>query len=204
MLFDTRSQRERRSINGAADASTRVEDAQIRSGGVEVLLTWPRAQDRNVPKFVATSVSVSPLPHVAWTGKAVERIALDDWGGYPASLAALLSGDRHMSSVSNVWIDKANSDPIEVVSIVSSALYAPWPFANARPDELLLDGEWALGEGGAAVSGTIETHVRMEANGFAVVPVERVNDLAAWRLGVELVGDSVTPRACVCLKLVGR
>jgi hypothetical protein len=115
---------------------------------------WLDSGPVDVPKCIASAVTAFPMPRSAVFGAPAERIGLDDWSGLPGDAAraadtapampgahvVLLSGDCHLSSVSSMWLTRPDGMPAEVVSVVSSGLYAPWPFANARPDEFWLDG----------------------------------------------------------------
>ena len=153
-----------------------------------------------------------PLQRAALTSGEAERIALDDWSGYPQSLFALLdfirakaiehvvllSGDRHLSSVSSLWLDRENQPALEVVSIVSSGLHAPWPFANSRPEDYVLDGPLTFAHAGATIKGTMVTGAVGGRDGFAIVTVDRVD--AGWRLSVQLdLADGV----CSCRRVLG-
>jgi cholesterol oxidase len=73
-----------------------------------------------------------------------------------------------------------------VHSVVSSGLYAPWPFANSPAADLLLDGDVAFRHRGAvAFSGTMTTAAMGTGQGFARVDVRRVGD-GRWQLRVAL------------------
>ena len=79
----------------------------------------------------------------------------DAWDGYPASLDRLLdfiarkqirhtvfvSGDEHHALVCEVTLTPAHRrgrplQPVRLLSVHSSALYAPFPFANGHPADL--------------------------------------------------------------------
>ena len=90
--------------------------------------------------------------------------------------------------------------PVTVHAVISSGLHAPWPFANTRVEDLLLDGRVRFRHRGAvAIEGTIETPAVGTAEGYARVDVRRV-DGGDWRLGVALdLADGVT----ACERLLG-
>ena len=46
----------------------------------------------------------------------------------------MLSGDEHHSLHSEIWVGAKH---IKVLTVHSSALYAPYPFANGRPSDLM-------------------------------------------------------------------
>jgi hypothetical protein len=68
---------------------------------------------------------------------------------------------------------------------VSSALYAPWPFANSRADEYWLEGPLALKQPGCEIRATMVTAALGTSDGYAVVHVARIDD-GAWTLDVTL------------------
>lgn len=195
--LDTRTTRDRRVLR-RTDGAQLLADARIVSdaspAGLSSLLA--AKPDDTSPKFIVSPVALFPMQRAAAFGDAAERIALDDWSGFPRSqlelLASvrdrplrnlvLLSGDRHLSSVSSLWLERTDGTPIEVISIVSSGLYAPWPFANARADEFWLDGPLRLQPGD--LRARIETPLIGRTDGFAVVSVVRGDD-GVWTLQVE-------------------
>jgi len=201
-MLDTRSMRQARTLRAdapAASAATPLAQAAIRAGaGMGDLAKWLVAAPAGLPKFIVSPVALFPMPRAAVFGDPSERLGLDDWSGYPASQRALLellrdtsarhvvvlSGDRHMSSVSSLWLQSA-SGPVEVISVVSSGLYAPWPFVNARPDAFWLDGEVELGTVPGAFRATMATAAVGTGNGFAMLQVARGAG-GHWRIGVTL------------------
>jgi len=185
-MLDTRSTRQPRALRTDTPA-TPLDRASIRAdAGMDDLKKWLEAAPAELPKFIVSPVALFPMPRAAAFGNGAERLGLDDWSGYPASQRALfellrdttarhvivLSGDRHMSSVSSLWMQAADG-PVEVISVVSSGLYAPWTFVNARPDAFWLDGEVELGAAPGAFTATMVTAAVGAAHGFAVLRVER-------------------------------
>ena len=185
-MLDTRSTRQRRALRTDAHA-TPLDHAAIRAeAGMGDLQKWLEAAPATLPKFIVSPVALFPMPRAAVFGDPAQRLGLDDWSGYPASQRALLellrdtrarhvvllSGDRHMSSVSSLWLQAADG-PVEVISVVSSGLYAPWTFVNARPDAFWLDGQVELGPVPGAFVATMVTAAVGTGQGFAVLQVER-------------------------------
>jgi hypothetical protein len=197
-VLDVRSGRQPRTLRGVAGTAT-VEQALIHpDAGFAELRQWLQAKKAlGCPLLIVTSVALFPFSRAALAGGG-DRIGLDDWGGYPRSALALLqalveeqarnvvllAGDRHLSSVSSLWLD-GSQGPLEVVSVVSSGTHAPWPFANARPEDYLLAGPCTIGAGGAAVTGTIVTAAARRGNGSTLLRL-RKDAGGAWELAVEL------------------
>jgi phosphodiesterase/alkaline phosphatase D-like protein len=91
----------------------------------------------------AAPTSSAPDP-AADPGVAPAALRSDGWDGYPRSLYRLLghiarheiknvvflSGDEHLSLVAKATLKAPGQHPVVVHSIHSSAMYAPFPFAN--------------------------------------------------------------------------
>lgn len=197
-MLDTRSTRQRRALRAAPHA-THLSEASIHAThDLSGLRTWLERAPADAPKFIVSPVALFPFPRAAVFGHNAVRLGLDDWSGYPRSQFELLdllrngparqvvvlSGDRHMSSVSSLWLE-GGQGWVEVISIVSSALYAPWPFANSRADEYWLEGPLALKQPGCEIRATMVTAALGTSDGYAVVHVARIDD-GAWTLDVTL------------------
>jgi hypothetical protein len=85
------------------------------------------------------------------------------------------------------------------VSVVASGAYAPWPFANQRPDELWLDGPFEFVHGGLRISGEMLTAACGTQDGFALLRLQR-GDGGAWQVQVDL---DLADRRTRCERLVG-
>jgi hypothetical protein len=112
----------------------------------------------------------------------------DAWDGYPASLQRLLagvynrgvggmiflSGDEHISNVVRIAIRRAGDDKIVVAhSIHSSALYAPYPFANGTEDDFAGTETFCFLHGGTRYFCRVRTWYPAVGDGFAIVTVAR-------------------------------
>jgi len=146
-VTDTRTQREPRGL-------ARFEQAQV-MGRTQwaCLLHWlaHHGPDER-PTFVASPSILLPRRLLSNTHRPASASLADAWEAYPRSLHALLahlcrtqarhvvflSGDEHLSCIARVRIRREGDGPErEVVahSVHSSALYAPYPFANSRPHD---------------------------------------------------------------------
>ncbi|MBJ2156647.1 alpha/beta fold hydrolase [Variovorax sp. IB41] len=200
LMLDTRSLRQPRALRASAKAKP-VAEALINKAFDAVQL---KALLANVPGdqplFIASSVAMLPLQRRAVFGATAECVELDDWNGYPRSQfdllellrdaptrqVILLSGDRHMSSVSSLSMQGAHGT-VEVISIVSSGLYAPWPFANAVPEDFWLDGPVTLRLGQRQIDGHVTTIAKGTTDGFATVRIAKEEDESkGWTLEVAL------------------
>ena len=146
-LADTRSERAARTP-ACADTANIMGFRQFRA-----LLKWLRASAAaragEAPMFIASGSMLAPL-RVA--GRDSQRY--DNWQGYPASLHRLLgfiarrgirnlvflSGDEHLSCDATLTLTTPGGQSVTVRSIHSSALYAPYPFANTQPADLADSG----------------------------------------------------------------
>ncbi len=107
----------------------------------------------------------------------------DGWEAFPDSLRALmlciateeirnvvfLCGDAHVSMASRIWFehDDGRRRDLGTGCVVSSPLYAPFPFANSRAEEFADAGELELG-GGWTMRYATEGPM-IERDSFAVV-----------------------------------
>ncbi|HEX5354755.1 MAG TPA: alkaline phosphatase D family protein [Aquabacterium sp.] len=147
-MANTRTEREvRNSLN--------IDQARIMSAPQWAeLSTWLQAVPKDAWRFLASPSMVLPRRIDACGATPASALRSDAWDGYPASLHALLahicerglhklvllSGDEHLASISRITLRKAGShdEPaLETVihSVHAPAMYAPYPFANARPDD---------------------------------------------------------------------
>ena len=106
----------------------------------------------------------------------------DGWEAFPASLRTLmlciatekirnvvfLCGDAHVSMASRIWFEHDGRRlDLGTRCVVSSPLYAPFPFANSRAEEFADAGEFELG-GGWTMRYEIEGKM-IEQDNFAIV-----------------------------------
>jgi cholesterol oxidase len=204
-IADTRTERKARSAQS-------IEDARIMSDSqFEDLLAWlGRPRQTDVPKFVASPACLLPRAlRTRQNGHCASALRSDAWDGYPGSLHRLLayiveqqidnvvflSGDEHISFATRARIvARGSGKSAWIHSIHSSALYAPFPFANAVPDDLAWEETFrftlALGgplhmQGAAVWGGEYECEVATEfappGDGFTLVQALRENERWAVR-----------------------
>ncbi len=196
-LADTRSEREARTLANWRDA--RIYSPAQSAG----LRQWIAAQSRTGrPAFVVTSSMLLPRPIRLRDGAAALALQADAWCGYPASLHELLawihdrragnivflSGDEHLSSLARITLHDGEPGrlPLTVYSIHSSALYAPFPFANSQPQDFASSDRFEFevpGAGGArTLACTVEVLDWIPGDGHALIrPVETKE---GWRIDV--------------------
>jgi cholesterol oxidase len=176
-VLDTRRQRDVR--NAASVAGAQIVDAAV----MDALKCWLAALPAAAPKLIMTPVPLLP-PERFGAGHPAERLTSDTWSGYPASASELLSfirdhdirrvvllaGDSHLSSVTSFAFDDPRGN--RIVSIVSSGSYTPWPFANQRPDEVILSGACDPGTPEKPCRGTLTREALSTAHGYAVVTID--------------------------------
>ncbi len=163
-VADTRTEREQRK------AQSLTQSGIMSEGQFDALKSWllnPEHGDR--PKLIISASLLLPRHSKLLAGAygyscpLTNSLLTDSWDGYPASLYALLgfivenkipnvvfiSGDEHLGCACRAHIGRESADgrnPEEVVihSIHTSALFAPYPFANAQPSDLIANERFAF------------------------------------------------------------
>lgn len=184
-LLDTRTRRRRGKPSEARAHGAIVSRAQ--QARLEAWLVKPENAER--VKFIVTPSLFLPRRVQSATSLA-DACRSDAWDGFPESMRWLLgfieknnvskivflSGDEHHSLHSEFWVGK---DRIKVVSVHSSALYAPYPFANGRPRDL--QEQETHSDYGTSVQ--VETTFAPRGDGFVVLGV--VDGNGGPRLSIE-------------------
>ena len=183
-MADTRTGRAARTPANIDTATIMPEDQFKR---MTDWLSEQNAAAPDAPKFLAAPSIVAPgrlgPPENA---PSAHRLRYDGWAGYPASLhrllayiadgainnVVLLSGDEHISCDAVITISTALAAPVSIRAIHSSALYAPYPFANSRLADMA-DEHYEFGFDGADGTGKrYQCAVRtryVAGDGYAVV-----------------------------------
>lgn len=194
-VLDTRTRREKRHAH--TPPTHHIMDPSRLADLCAALASAPPEQ----VKFIVTPVPLLPPERLGQTGTA-RHLLSDTWSGFPASVSRLmhhirdrrirrvvfLSGNSHVSSVSVFQF--ADGTGLEVVGIVSSGTYTPWPFANLVEDDFVMDGPCALGLADAPCRGTMRTPLVSPKPGHALVTLLQAG--ATTDLHVELCASDGT------------
>jgi hypothetical protein len=175
------------------------------------------AQDAEVPKFFLTPSAFLPR-QLNVARDPVAAIYSDAWDGYPLSQhgllkfvfdndvrgLVLLSGDQHISSFTTATVTRRGSEKRCVFhSIHSSGLYAPYPFANATPDDFPShDVFWFPHCDAGPYCCEAKTRFADKRDGFALVTAEPTGQ--NWELRVKFwarEGAKNEPSPVVTLKM---
>lgn len=192
-LADTRTDRTARTVANARAATI------MRPEWFQHMTDWLAERHRLAPaepKFLATPSIVAPgrvdaPADLAAGGAACLRY--DGWAGYPASMrqllafiadngidnVVLLSGDEHISCNATLQIRGEGKTAVDVRAIHSSALYAPYPFANSRQADMA-DAFYTFAfhypDGGRRYECDVRTEYA-PGDGFTLVTVTEQNGL---------------------------
>jgi phosphodiesterase/alkaline phosphatase D-like protein len=159
-------------------------------------LRWLRAQPADVPKIIASPAILLPRHSRALQpGQVAGALQSDSWDGYPRSLYSVLayivnkripnvvfvSGDEHLACVARIEVALGDSDPIVIHSVHSSPLFAPFPFANSKREDLVATEAFKFP---AANTGpfhcTVDTKFGAPGDGFSVLRFYRHE--GAWMM----------------------
>lgn len=148
-IADTRTERSAR--DPAAPALARI----MSRAQFGALLAWldplPQESGSTAYRRVVITPSILLPRRLASSEHPAGALRSDAWDGYPGALHALLaalaerprlkglflSGDEHLPCVLRAEVARADGSaaPAELLSVHTGALYAPYPFANSRPED---------------------------------------------------------------------
>lgn len=206
---DVRTQRTGRTIKNLRDGTATI----LGPDQPQELFDWIKKQGpQDHPCFVVSSSILLPrylsMQKCTVTSDCLGlALQTDSWAGYPSSLHDLLvwvydanaqrmvflSGDEHVSLLATITIECEDS-PGKVVtihSIHSSALYAPYTFANsseedfASPDCFAFDHDSKAGKRRFVCR--VEAFFPHSGDGFTIIRPYRT-ETSTWRLDVEFDG----------------
>jgi len=192
-MADTRTERTPRTAQTLATA-------RIMSVGQHAsMLRWLRRQPRDAPKIIASPAILLPRhARAARIKEPASALRSDSWDGYPRSLHGVLafiarnripnvvfvSGDEHLGCVATIKIALRGKPPVLVHSVHSSPLFAPFPFANTEPADLVADDRFDLDEPTRGAGHcSVQTEFAAPGDGFAVLRFYR--DGARWVMHCE-------------------
>jgi PhoD-like phosphatase len=153
--------------------------------------------ERARPCFVVSASILLPRRRTSLAPSGALRS--DAWDGYPRSQAELmafiadkqiknaffLSGDEHLCVVAEASLQGAQG--VAIRSIHSSGMYAPFPFANSIPEDLLaVDDSLVTGRH----AWTARAEFAPRGQGFAVINVTR-DSAGCYTVAVQFDLDSV-------------
>jgi cholesterol oxidase len=204
-VADTRARRKRKPGKDSV-GGTIIDGGQMRD--LQAWLKKRQDADPAMPKFVVSPSVVAPWSRES-RGHIGYALRSDAWDGFPVSLQELLnfiadnrirnvvflSGDYHCSLFCRLELIRDGAVAASAYSIVSSGLYAPFPFANTRIDALELEFSGAyrqrLGDDAPPKPGELVIEYRTtracDRDAFAVVDVKPQG--AGWRMQVEFDTD---------------
>ena len=165
----------------------------------------PAYADR--PKFVLSPSVVVPFLKATRGGDAYAARS-DGWDGFPNSLRALFSfiaqkrirnvvflcGDPHFSMASAIDFEGEGLEGLHGLCIVASPFYAPYPFANAKPEDFAEAQAMPLGLGGAATM-CYRRAVPVVGDSFTTVGVKRKG--SGWSVSASVYRRSGDPAVTV-------
>lgn len=157
------------------------------------------------PKFVLSPSVVVPFLK-ATRGSDAYAARSDGWDGFPQSLRALFSfiaankirnvvflcGDPHISMASAIEFEGQDLAGLRALCIVASPFYAPYPFANAVPEDFAVADTLALDLDGGVVMRYSRASFT-EGDSFTLVGIEAKD--RGWRVSAKVIrtsGDMAT------------
>ena len=178
-MMDTRTDRSSRCAATIDDKNTTlISEDQL--GDFE---EWLDKHDSDKPKFVISASILFPRHMAASADFPASALHADGWDGYPQSLRKIvrivadrgcsnlvfLSGDEHLSCDATISISVDGKPACKIRSIHCSGLYAPLPFANSRPEDLIANEHWSFEADGRKYSCKIKTDFCEDIQGFGIL-----------------------------------
>jgi hypothetical protein len=158
------------------------------------------AEDAARPKFVVSpSVVVPFLKPLTRDGTAQCPTRSDSWDGFPDQLVKLFSfiadervdnvvflcGDSHLSMHTDITFHNNKRPlPLRAWCIMTSAMYAPYPFVNSSHNDFDLDSILEL-RGGDSMHYSVKTV--SDLNGFTRVTARPGSIRGRWEIGSSVV-----------------
>ncbi|WP_310565663.1 alkaline phosphatase D family protein [Hydrogenophaga sp.] len=185
-MLDTRTERDPRPWAPGSQPIHLIGPAQR-----EALSRWLETT-RSPVRWIASPVWLLPRPVGRpaddGTTRPLEPALCDAWPGYPASLdwllgliahehiqnIVMLCGDAHLAghTVLTLSMDNKTSTPTRVDLLHCPALYAPFPFANARPHQYLTSDTLAGATTAGAWHCSVQSTLWENGDGFVELVVQ--------------------------------
>lgn len=196
-VADTRTERGIRNIRTIDNCNIMHELQQLK------LYNWlSKEKNKDLPKFIVTpSIFFPRHTIVAQNSNPESALRSDGWDGYPSSFHNLisyissnnikhvvfLSGDEHLSCVARATIRNEPDNRSTIIhSIHSSALYAPFPFANSIAEDMMLKDTFRYEDknhNSNSFTCNIETEIISKSNGYMIISVSKNTD--NWKINCE-------------------
>lgn len=198
-VLDTRMAREPRTV------ATHRTASMLGAAQMQAFKQWLLARPAASLKLVGSASMFLPR-HVQ---NADCTLRLDGWDGYPGSLHEVLAfvcdhqiqnvvflcGDEHLSCVASVEV-RSGARAARLLSVESSALYAPFAFANGRSSNLVLDEEFGFEHGGRRYACRVHTDLVGAGDGYFDL---QCRPGAAWEIDCRFSGALGTWRQSYAL-----
>ena len=196
-MADTRYDRKQRMTREPGANQVDIMGASQTSALEDWLLQRHRLPEQTLrPKWISSASMVLPRRLGASTSQRPhpeECFSHDGWDGYPASRARLLgfiahhriqgvvfiSGDEHLASVTQATVGS-----VKVVNIHAPALYAPFPFANAKPAHFAAHERFTVDYAGQHYDCEVHAEFAPAEDGFVVATP--LLEQGAWFVEVEI------------------
>ncbi len=200
-LLNTRSNRKQRKVNLLG--TTELFDSDI----LDELIQW--LDDHPGPKFIITPSLFLPRHRRAvqrdtrLSAENLSAIHSDGWDGYNVTMHAVLehiankpikhvvflSGDEHRASLTTADIRDQNGDPVtRLTSIHTAAMWAPFPFANGKAEDIMDNEEFEFAVGGNEFTCNVTTERPADGDGPTYIKVDAQGP--DWRLECEFADGS--------------
>lgn len=191
-MANTRTKRQHRDASNVGLQSLLGEDQAIALEQWLRCIADPDRDDPSRPKFLVSPAMLAPRQRSVLDKGGKSALRSDGWEGYPAAQAELLqwimqyqvqnliclSGDAHLSCVADLQLHGAQGN-LAVSSVHSSALFAPYPFANAEPEQYASKESFTVSPG---LRCSVNTDYAPKGDGFAMLCVKKVDD--CWQVNV--------------------
>ena len=196
-----------RTLRAPRKAATVGGASMLGDDQADALDRWLADEGTPGPRFLVSAPMLLPRhleTRVADTTAAAIRS--DAWDGFPASLHRVLakvhsrgqddvfflSGDAHVSNVCRIEIRRSGETRAVVAhSVHSSALYAPYPFANGSEEDFAGQETFSFEHEGASYECTVRTDFPARGDGFAVLSVSQ--EPAGWWVNVRFDRENDPP-----------